>query len=206
MLGVFEVDDYDFSTMKILAPRSLAALIVLLTATVAFGAGMPSMDVTVSDSAGKVAYKGKTNAEGAFSTARVAPGDYVVQFVSRKEMKGDYGLVVSAGKQKIVADVQGQKFASGGVAMRVKVGKGMNVTGQVTSGKLVAAATRPIPKGVKMKVENGKRYFWKTASTGSNAGGRWVEEGTPEAANITNLSSSAYQDNLQSRSAPPQGN
>ncbi|MGI8435590.1 MAG: carboxypeptidase-like regulatory domain-containing protein [Chthoniobacterales bacterium] len=192
--------------MKTFARRILSSLLLLVAATFASGAGTSALDVTVSDSAGKVAYKGKTTASGTFSTAQVAPGDYVVQFNSRGGMKGEYAVVVSAGKQKVVADVTGGKFAGGGVALRVKVGKGMNVTGQVTSGKMAASANlRPAPKGVKMKVVDGKRYFWKEPTTGSHLGGRWVEEGTPEASEITTVSQSGLE-NIQNRYSRPGGN
>jgi hypothetical protein len=41
-------------------------------------------------------------------------------------------LVIFAGKKKIVADaVEAEKFAAGGVAMKIDVAAGLNITGQV---------------------------------------------------------------------------
>jgi hypothetical protein len=147
------------------------------------GAGVPAIDVVVSDASGKVAFKGKTNADGTFSTPNLAPGNYVVQFNSKSSvLKGNqYALVVSAGKKKVAAGaVAGEKFAAGGVAMKVDVGTGLKITGQVAS---TAAADANV------KIINGKRYVWvKGGETGSNIGGRWVEEGSRAASNVRTMS------------------
>jgi hypothetical protein len=102
--------------------------------------GIPPMNVTVSDAAGKMAYKGATKSNGAFATEKLQPGKYVVQFSSKNAALkgGNYSIVVAAGTKKIVANgVTGEKFLTGGVAMNVDVGSGLNITGQV--------ATRPVP-------------------------------------------------------------
>jgi len=106
---------------------------VLLAAGMAYG-GVPPLNVTVSDAAGKAAFKGATNANGTFATANLKPGDYVVQFNSTYGgMKGNrYAIVVSSGTKKVAAAaVPGEKFAGGGVALRLVVGVGLNITGQV---------------------------------------------------------------------------
>ena len=47
-------------------------------------------------------------------------------------------MVVSAGKKKVIATgVSGEKFHGGGVAMRVNVGPGLKITGQVANEQLV---------------------------------------------------------------------
>ena len=48
-------------------------------------------------------------------------------------MKGNlYAIVVSAGTKKVTAaTLPGEKFAGGGVALRLVVGAGLNITGQV---------------------------------------------------------------------------
>ncbi len=155
--------------------RVLFSALMIALATTAFAAS-PALNVTVSDASGKLAYKGKTMANGTFATNPLPPGQYTVQFNSSAALKGSYGLVLSAGKQKTVSDaLEGSKFAKGGVAMRIKVGQGLNITGQITSGKTVATAATGNPK---VKIVNGKRYVWQGPETGSHLGGRWVEEGS----------------------------
>jgi len=169
---------------------------LLMTVWTAYGA-MPTLNVTVSDPAGKVAFKGKTTAAGTFATGKLAPGEYTVQFNSDGMPAGNYALVISAGKAKVMAEaVPAGKFSKGGVAMRVTVGDGLNVTGQVTSGKAGAVASSS--GNTKVKIVNGKRWFWVTSSTGSNLGGHWVEEGTPEARNVIGLNKQGVSD-LQNR-------
>ncbi len=92
------------------------------------------MSVTVSDAGGKAAFKGVVKGNGAFATGNLTPGNYVVQFNSTSGgMRGKhYAIVVSAGTKKVTADaVPGEKFSGGGVAMRLVVGAGSNITGQV---------------------------------------------------------------------------
>lgn len=161
----------------------LALLLVVVTAAYA---GVPAIDVTVSDSKGKLAFKGQTNAKGTFSTGKLAPGQYTVQFNAKKGAveNGSYAIVVSAGKKKVsAADVVGSKFAAGGVAMKVPVGNGLNITGQVAAGggDVVTDGSR------KVKVMKGKRYVWVGAETGSNMGGHWVEEGSVPASNVVRM-------------------
>lgn len=113
--------------------RGALLCFVLLAADMADG-GVPPLNVTVSDAGGKAAFKGVTNANGTFATANLKPGDYVVQFNSTYGgMKGNqYSIVVAAGTKKVAAAaVPGEKFAGGGVALKLVVGAGLNVTGQV---------------------------------------------------------------------------
>src|ERR1043166_2033580 len=107
------------------------AFIALLFAGASFTYGaIPPMTVTVSDSSGKAAYKGATNASGVFATGKLQAGNYVVQFNSKSAPKGaQYAMVVSAGKKKVTANaVQAEKLAAGGVAMKIEVGAGLNIT------------------------------------------------------------------------------
>ena len=60
-----------------------------------------------------------------------------MQFTSKDSSVkgGQYSIVVAAGKKKVVANaVAGEKFLGGGVAMKVEVGAGLNITGQVVAG------------------------------------------------------------------------
>lgn len=147
---------------------------------------VPSMNVIISDANNRGAFKGATSSNGTFATGNLEPGQYVVQFNSKSaSVKGkQYLVVVSAGKKKIIADaVAGEKFIGGGVAMKVDVGRGLKITGQVASEEAVASGGNP-----NVRVINGTRYFWVQSELGSNLGGHWVEEGLPEARNVVFLS------------------
>ena len=173
--------------------RNILLSVLLVAATTAFGA-LPPVDVTVSDASGKVAFRGKTGANGTFSTPKLQPGNYVVQFNSSK-VKGDHAIVVSAGKKKVTADaVAAEKFAKGGIAMRVDVGSGLNITGQVAEVGVAEAGAG----NAKVKIINGKRYVWVGSEMGSNLGGRWVEEGSATGLNTGRMRSDTVQD-LQTR-------
>lgn len=158
--------------------RNTLLFLLSLLACAAYGAGMPGVDVTVSKG-GKLVYKGKTNSSGVFGTGEIAPGAYVVQLTSKNsgELKGkQFAVVVSAGKKKVTADVAGEKFGGGGVAMKVDAGPGARITGQVVNGAS-AMANNP-----NVKIVNGKKFYY-VKEAGSNMG-KWVEEGTPEAGNV----------------------
>lgn len=181
--------------MKNLIRNTLIALLVAGTSAAYAQSGL---NVTVSDPGGKVAYKGKTAGNGTFATGALQPGDYVVQFSGGGAKNGtQYALVVSAGKQKVIADgVDGGKFGAGGVAMKVKVGKGLNITGQVSE------AQKLVEGNTKMKIVNGRRYYYVSGGTGTNLGGRWVEEGTPEARNLVKMGADSLR-NMQERGNMP---
>jgi hypothetical protein len=164
------------------------------------------MDVTVSNSGGKLLYKGKTDVKGAFATKTLAPGNYVVQFNSKSSKGGPFAVVVSAGKKKVTAEsVPSAKFAKGGVAMRVEVDKAMSLVGQVADvGQITLEnGDQANAKGNgKVKYINGKKYVWVEGNLGSNLGGRWVEANSPEGQRVENVSTKALQD-LQGRSQNP---
>ncbi|MGI8481007.1 MAG: hypothetical protein ACR2MF_02915 [Chthoniobacterales bacterium] len=164
--------------------------------------------MTVSDASGQVAFRGMTNANATFATTNLRPGNYVVQFNAKSAaLKGNqYLLVVSAGEKKVIADaVPGEKITAGGVAMRVAVGSGLKISGQVASQQLVESTANP-----NIMVRNGKRYAWVTAETGSNLGGHWVEVGLGEERHIFRLNSDelrkiqdrAYEGNMADRFGP----
>jgi hypothetical protein len=155
--------------MKNIVRNTFLAL-VLGAASIACGS-VPAMSVTVSDASGKAAYKGATNAKGTFSTGTLKPGGYVVQFnAKRADVKGNnYALVVSAGTKKVVADaVEGEKFAAGGVAMRISVGSGLSITGQVAS-------------DLKTMMVDGKKMVWIPKQLGSNLPAHWAAADSAEA-------------------------
>ena len=154
--------------MKKLISSTLLSLL-LIAASVAYGA-VPVMNVSVSDASGKAAFKGTTNAKGTFATANLKPGNYVVQINSKSAVKGTfYAVVVSAGKKKVSASaVPADKFNGGGVALKVDVGAGLNITGQVAAEE-------------KSAMKNGKKMVWIAPQLGSNMPGHWAEEDSAEA-------------------------
>jgi len=121
--------------MKTVTRAIMAAL--LGAAASVTSAAVPLINVTVTDSSGKAAYRGTTDGEGTFTTGKLQPGGYVVQFKSKSVPKGtNYVLVISAGKKKVMANaVEAGKFAAGGVAMKIDVAAGVNITGQVAAGE-----------------------------------------------------------------------
>jgi hypothetical protein len=160
----------------------LAMTVLLSTAH----AGIPAIQVIVSDSSGKVAFKGVTNADATFSTHSLPPGQYVVQFRSANAtLKGNqYLLVVSAGKKKVIADaVAGQQFAGGGVAMRLSVEPGLQIAGQVAN-----QASTVVEGVTKVRVINGQRYVRVRSTLGSNLGPHWEAESLANAKNVGYLS------------------
>jgi hypothetical protein len=159
-----------------------AAFAVLLGLVTTASGGLPPVEVTVFDAGGKVAFKGRTSSHATFATRNLQPGNYVVQFNAKSAaVKGNYYLlVVSGGKKKVLAtDVPGETLIGGGAAMKIDVGPGSQITGQIAKEQAMA------DQGVsKSRVIDGKRYVWVTAELGSNIQGRWVEEGLAPARNI----------------------
>jgi hypothetical protein len=177
--------------------RNLLLAVVICAAT-AVSAAAASINVIVSDSGGKPAFKGSTDSKGVFATSKLKKGNYTVQFNSKDpSVKGSsYAIVISAGKKKVAADsVAGEKFAAGGVAMKIDVGEGLNITGQVSA---------PIKT---MVDKNGKKMVWIPKKLGSNLPGHWAPEDSAEAkeAKVAGSLSRKQVDDLQNRmSAPPQ--
>jgi len=149
--------------------RAALFSVVFLIASTGFAAGW--MKVTVFNGAGHVVYQGATGSEGDFGTAALSPGRYIVQFNSRTaDVKGQqYAVVIAAGHKRVIANtVAGEQFLGGGVAMRIEVGSGSKITGQIGS----ALATRVDPK-------TGKTLVWLRPRVGSNMPGRWVPDDSP---------------------------
>ena len=166
----------------------LVASLLLFASTVANGApSVRGIDVVVSKN-GRVAYQGKTDGSGAFSTGPLDAGAYVVEFRSNKVAGNTLSLAATGGKKKVIADsIPGEKFGAGGVAMKVDVAASSKLAGQVNLGPLPKQVAAAESKGMEkvranVKVINGKRYVWVPAPIGSGMGGRWVEEGSEAAA------------------------
>ncbi len=179
-----------FPKMKTFRCSFLFSLLVFLgLASLAQAASAPAVEVTISNSAGKVVYKGKTDSGGAFATPSLAAGDYVVLFNSKGSVKGGpYALVVNVGEKKVDADsVPAAKFSHGGVAMKVPVDHPMKLTGEIAAAgatKTVAANTQGKSKSKgKTKYVNGREYVWIPPEPGGWLPGKWVEAGSVEARN-----------------------
>lgn len=167
-------------------------MLLLPAFSFAYAATIPSMEVTVTNAAGKVAYKGTISSDGSFATGNLEPGNYVVQFDAKgKIAKGaKFALSATAGKYNVSSDsVEGGKFVDSGVAMRISVAGKTKITGQVAAAGTLARQAQAGSNGNTkskytgpVKMINGKRHIWVTPHTGSVEGGHWVEEGSPEAA------------------------
>jgi hypothetical protein len=163
--------------------------LVMAAGSIAFGS-VPALRVTVSDSKGYAAYKGTTNEDGTFATGTLKPGHYVVQFNARRDTVAgnNYALIVSAGRKKVVASaVAGDKFAGGGVAMRIEVAGGAKIAGQVAS-------------DLRTMMKNGRLLVWIPQQIGSHLPGHWAEADSAEA-KFTQASSSFSFKNLQDKQA-----
>jgi len=160
-----------------------AACALLLGIASPVFAGVPPLEVTVFDTGGKVGFKGAANADGTFATATLQPGHYVVQFNTKSATakRNHYLVVVSVGKKKVVATgVPGETFMGSGAAVKVNVGGGSKITGQVANEEIEGREA-----GVNYRVVGGQRFVWVTSELGSNVSGRWVEENSATARNIT---------------------
>lgn len=154
--------------------------ILLAVASTAYS-NVPSMEVTVFDSNGHVAFTSSTSPDGSFVTPRLNSGRYVVQFKARSEAaKGAHYLaVVSAGKRKVVAtSVAGETFTGGGAAMRLDVDRSTKISGQVANEQAMFDES-----GSRTRVVGGQRFVWVTAQLGSHLGGHWVEASLAPAQN-----------------------
>ena len=104
-------------------------------------AATPSVNVTVSDVSGKLAFKGVTKNDGGFATEKLQPGNYVVQFESKNAALkgGQYSIIIASGQKKVIANsVAGDKFHGGGVAMKLQVRNGLKIIGHISAGQLPA--------------------------------------------------------------------
>src|SRR5204863_4594723 len=120
--------------MKSLIRSALCATIIL--GGHAISGAVPSIHVSVADSAGKLVFKGVTNSSGAFATKSLPAGNYVVQFnTNDSSLKGQaLNFIVSAGKKKVTAEaIAGEKLLSGGVARQVEDGSNLSISGQASS-------------------------------------------------------------------------
>ena len=130
--GVYAWRGHDLKYVRIMKNliRGTVLSLCFAIACMAYGA-VPPLNVTVSDASGKVAFRGKTDAQGTFSTDKIKPGIYDVQFTSTGAITGNYSIKVSAGVKHVsAAGIAGEKFAKG-VALKVNVQNLLNIVGEV---------------------------------------------------------------------------
>jgi hypothetical protein len=124
---------------------STIGLCLFLVVAAAANGGMAAINVTVSDASGKLAYKGATKSDGSFATEKLQRGNYVVQLSSKNAglKGGEYSILVAAGKKKVAANsIAGDKFLGSGVALKLDVGAGLGIVGQVSAGPLPTDTTQ----------------------------------------------------------------
>lgn len=152
-------------------------------------AAVPTVNIAVSDSSGKTAFKGATNASGLFVASKLTPGSYAVQFNSNSAPKGShYTLALIAGKKKMSASmITAEKLSGAGVAMKIEVGAGGTIQGQVA----LESADMRLGK-------NGKPMVWIPKRVGSNMPAHWAESDSAEAKEV--MASTSYSmKNLQNK-------
>jgi hypothetical protein len=160
--------------------RGLFVAVLLVTAPLTRGGEVAKVDVTVSNEAGKLVYRGTTDSNGVFATKQVAQGSYVIQFNAKRAAlsRNDYAIYAAAGHRRAVADtISGAQLAGAGVAMRLKPAVSTPIIGQVALGGVNALGT---------KIVKGVRYVLLPPRTG-DIGPRWVEEGTAPTHNVTRI-------------------
>ena len=130
----------------------LIRLAVFALAVAELYAGAPPINIMVSDSTGRVVFKGTAAANGTFATGNLQPGNYVVQFTSNgSPPKGiHYAIIVSSASAKASAnDIDGERLAGAGVAMKIAVGIPINETLKKNPGLNNPAAMRAMERGNK---------------------------------------------------------
>lgn len=183
--------------MKTLRRSLLFTCLALVSATSLVSASVPIMGVKITNGTGKLVFNGKTDGAGLFTAKALAPGDYSVQLNSNSAKGGPFAVVVSAGKKKVmVGSVPAAQFAKGGVALKLKVDKAMNLSGQVSQvGQATAKDGAPVMEnGRKVKYVNGKKLVWVQGELGSNLGGRWVDADSAEGLRVQSVDTKAVSD------------
>lgn len=106
---------------------------LLLTFTSAAVASPAAVDVLISDTGGRAVFRQKINGDDTFTTGKLLPGKYVVQ-LRADNLRGNRTIVLSAGSKKYRAEsVAASQFGGAGVAMKVEVGNGLNIAGQIAT-------------------------------------------------------------------------
>jgi hypothetical protein len=152
--------------------RVILSLLVASATTVSYGGqpprGVAGVDVVVKQNPSKRAV---TDARGSFALDGLAPGSYTLSFRARKAANTkttttdrvtvgtSYSIKIDGAKRSVTqSSLTGDKLLTG-VDLRIEVGSGAKIRGQVAAGAM-------------------KKMVWIPKEPGSNIPGYWAEEGT----------------------------
>ena len=170
--------------------RGILSLLVACATSVSYGGqpprGVAGVDVAVKQNPSKRAV---TDARGNFAFDGLAPGSYTVSFRARKSniktttttdkvaVGSSYSIKIDGAKRSVTqGGLTGDRLLAG-VDLKIDVGSGAKVRGQVAAGGL-------------------KKMVWIPREPGSNIPGHWAEEGS-EAASRSNSVVHSPQDTNQ---------
>ena len=152
--------------------RGILFLLVACATSVSYGGqaprGVAGVDVVLKQNPSKRAV---TDARGNFAFAGLAPGSYTLSFrapktASAKNVTTDkvlvgtsYSIKIDGAKRPVIQSGLTSDKLIAGVDLRIDVGSGAKVRGQVAAGAL-------------------KKMVWVPREPGSNIPGYWAEEGT----------------------------
>lgn len=152
--------------------RSILFLLVACATSVSYGGqpprGVAGVDVIVKQNPSKRAV---TDARGSFALDGLAPGSYTLSFRARKAantkttttdkvtVATSYSIKIDGAKRSVTqSSLTGDKLLAG-VDLKIEVGSGAKIRGQVAAGAL-------------------KKMVWIPKEPGSHIPGYWAEEGT----------------------------
>ena len=161
-----------FSEVMKSMTRGIVSLLVACATSVSYGGqsprGVAGVDVVVKQNPSKRAV---TDARGNFAFDGLAPGSYILSFRARKAADArtftsdkaivgtSYSIKIDGAKRAVTqGGLNGDRLLAG-VDLRIEVGSGAKIRGQVAAGGL-------------------KKMVWIPKEPGSNIPGHWAEEGT----------------------------
>lgn len=155
--------------------RAILCLLVACATSVSYGGqpprGVAGVDVVVKQNPSKRAV---TDARGNFAFDGLAPGSYTLSFRARKAantktattdkvtVATSYSIKIDGVKRSVTQSGLTSDKLLAGVDLRIDVGSGAKVRGQVAAGAL-------------------KKMVWIPKEIGSNIPGYWAEEGSAAA-------------------------
>jgi len=158
--------------MKSITRVGVVFLFAVFAVAASYGAeqtrGVAGVDVVVKQNPSKRAV---TDARGNFAFDALAPGSYILSFRSRKAqdtkpvatdkvaVATSYSIKIDGTKRSVNQSGLANDKLMSGVDIRVEVGPGAKIRGQVAAGAV-------------------KRMVWIPKEPGSNIPGRWVEAGS----------------------------